>query len=71
MFLCTDHEFKLAEEISDEESNGDESPAKPKKYQKFDIYPGFDHYSDDSGPIAHSLPSTSTSAPVMVDLRHL
>ena len=68
MFLCTDHEFKLAEKISDEESNGDESPGKPKKFRKFDIYPGFDDYSDDSELIAHSLPSTSTSAPVMVDL---
>ena len=66
MFLCTDREFKLAEEISDEESNSDESPGKQKKYRKFDILPGFDHYSDDSELMASSLPSTSTSGPVMV-----
>ena len=63
MFLCTDREFKLAEEISDEESCGDESPGKPKKYCKFDI-----HHSDDIELMAHSMPSTSTPAPVMVDL---
>ena len=63
MFICTDREFKLAEEISDEESCGGESPGKPKKYRKFDIHPGFDHYSDDSELMAFSMPSTSTPAP--------
>ena len=68
MFLCTNREFKLAEEISDEESCGDESPGKPKKYRKFDIHPGIDYYSDDSELMAHLMPGTSTPAPVMVDL---
>lgn len=68
MFLCTDCEFKLVQDISDEESNDDESLGKPQKYRKFDSHPGFDCCSDDSELMAHSLPSTSTPAPVMVDL---
>ena len=68
MFLCTDCEFKLAQDISDKESNDDESLGKPQKYCKFDSHPGFDCCSDSSELMAHSLPSTSTPAPVMVDL---
>ena len=67
MFLCTDCEFKLAEDISGEESNDDESLGKPQKYRKFDSHPNFDCCSDDSELMAHSLPSTSSLAPVMVD----
>ena len=63
MFLCTDCEFKLAKEIPDEES-----PGKPKKYRIFVIHLRFDHCSVDSELMVHSLPSTLTPAPVMVDL---
>ena len=38
MFLCTDCEFKLAQDISDKESNDDESLGKPQKYRKFDSF---------------------------------
>ena len=68
MFLCTDCEFKLAKEIPDEESSGDESPGKPKKYRIFVIHLRFDHCSVDSELMVHSLPSILTPAPVMVDL---